>query len=115
MVTNIELAPEALYWYRKRFKIETMFSDKKSRGFNIHKSHISDPERVAKLLIVTAWAYFFIIYFGILGTQNDYIKNIHRKDRCDLSLFTLGMRSLEFFLNQPRKMARLIQLCLFYP
>lgn len=115
LVTNIELARESLYWYRKRFKIETMFSDKKSRGFNIHKSHISDPERVARLLVVTALAYIFIIYFGILATQNGYIKNIHRTDRCDLSLFTLGMRTLEFLLNQRKKMARSIQLCLFYP
>jgi len=115
LVTNIELARESLYWYRKRFKIETMFSDKKSRGFNIHKSHISDPERVARLLIVTALAYIFIIYFGILATQNDYVKKIHRADRCDLSLFTLGLRTLEYLLNQRKKMARSIQLCLFSP
>jgi hypothetical protein len=115
LVTNLELAHESLYWYRKRFKIETMFSDKKSRGFNIHKSHISNPERVARLLIVTALAYIFIIYFGILATQNDYIKKIHRVDRCDLSLFTLGMRTLEYLLNQRKKTARSIQLCLFSP
>jgi hypothetical protein len=115
LVTNIELAQEALYWYRKRFKIETMFSDKKSRGFNIHKSHISDPPRVAKLLIVTALAYIFIIYFGILAIKNYYLKNIHRPDRCDLSLFTLGMRTLEFILNQHKKIARSIQLSLFCP
>ena len=115
LLTNIEPVRESLFWYRKRFKIETMFSDKKSRGFNIHKSHISDPQRVARLLIVTALAYIFIIYFGILATQNDYVKNVHRRDRCDLSLFTLGMRTLEFLLNHHKKMTRTIQLCLFSP
>lgn len=113
LVTNLEIAQESLYWYRKRFKIETMFSDKKSRGFNIHKSHLSKPERVARLLIAAALAYIFIIYFGILATQNDYIKKIHRADRCDLSLFTLGLRTLEYFLNHHKKMVRAIQLCLF--
>ena len=115
IITNIEPVPESLYWYRKRFKIETMFSDKKSRGFNIHKSHMSDPERVARLLIVTALAYIFIIYFGILATQNDYIKKIHRADRCDLSLFTLGLRTLEYLLNHLKKITPSIQLCLFTP
>jgi hypothetical protein len=113
--TNIEPAAESLYWYRKRFKIETMFSDKKSRGFNIHKSHISHPERVARLLMVTTLAYIFIIYFGIFATQNDYVKKIHRADRCDLSLFTLGLRTLEYLLNHRKKMIRSIQLCLFSP
>ena len=115
LVTNIQLAREALFWYRKRFNIETMFSDKKSRGFNIHKSHISDPERLARLLIVTALAYIFIIYFGIHATKHGYINKIHRADRCDLSLFTLGIRALEYLLNHRKKMARSIQLCLFSP
>ena len=115
LVTNIELAQESLYWYRKRFKIETMFSDKKSRGFNIHKSHISNPERVARLLMVTALAYIFIIYFGLLATHDDYVKKIHRADRCDLSLFTLGLRTLEYLLNHRKKMVQAIQLCLFSP
>lgn len=115
LVTNIELARESLYWYQKRFKIETMFSDKKSRGFNIHKSHISKPERVARLLIVSALAYIFIIYFGILATMNDYLTKIHRADRCDLSLFTLGHRALEYLLSHRKKMVRSIQLCLFSP
>jgi len=115
LITNIAPVRESLYWYRKRFKIETMFSDKKSRGFNIHKSHLSKPERVAKLLIVTALAYIFIIYFGLLAMRDDFIKNIHRSDRCDLSLFTLGLRALEYLLNHRKKMKPTIQLCLFSP
>lgn len=113
LVTNIEPVAESLYWYRKRFKIETMFSDKKSRGFNIHKSHMSDPKRVARLLIVTALAYIYIIYFGIHATQHDYVKQIHRADRCDLSLFTLGLRALEYLLNHRKKITQSIQLGLF--
>lgn len=31
--------------YAKRFRIETFFSDQKSRGFHLHKSHLSDPVR----------------------------------------------------------------------
>jgi hypothetical protein len=31
---------------------EIFFSDQKSRGFHIPKSHISDPQRLSRLLIV---------------------------------------------------------------
>ena len=35
-------------------------------------------------------------YLSKLG----FNKIIHRTDRCDLSLFQLGLRLLEYFLNQ---------------
>ena len=43
LITNLELADEACYWYRRRMRIETFFSDQKSRGFQLHKSHLADP------------------------------------------------------------------------
>jgi hypothetical protein len=113
LVTNIELAHEATYWYEKRFKIETMFSDKKSRGFNLQKSHISDPKRIDKLLIATSLAYILIIYFGILSMQKGLNKIIHRTDRCDLSLTQLGFRLLDYLLNMKKPIPIVIQLKLF--
>jgi hypothetical protein len=44
LVSNMDAAEEACRYYQKRFRIETFFSDQKSRGFHIHKSHISDPQ-----------------------------------------------------------------------
>ena len=34
-----------------------LFSDQKSRGFHIHQSHISDPQRLSRLLIAACLAY----------------------------------------------------------
>ncbi len=48
LVTNMSSSREACRFYSKRFRIETFFSDQKSRGFNIHKSHISDPHRLSR-------------------------------------------------------------------
>jgi hypothetical protein len=45
LVSNMSVAEEAIRYYQKRFRIETFFSDQKSRGFNIQKSHIEDPQR----------------------------------------------------------------------
>jgi hypothetical protein len=36
LITNLELAEEACYWYRRRMRIEMFFSDQKSRGFHLH-------------------------------------------------------------------------------
>jgi hypothetical protein len=100
LVTNMELIEEACYWYAKRYRIETFFSDRKSRGFNLHKSHISDPARLARLMIAACLAYIWIIYLGVIAKRDDWVKIIHRTDRCDLSLFQLGLNLLDHFLNQ---------------
>jgi hypothetical protein len=100
LVTNMALVDEACYWYTKRFRIETFFSDQKSRGFNMQKSHISDPERLSRLMIAACLAYIWLIYLGVVAKRDGWIKTIHRTDRCDLSLFQLGLDLLEHFLNE---------------
>jgi hypothetical protein len=62
-----ECAEEAIRLYQWRFQIETLFSDQKSRGFHIHKSHIAAPKRLSRLLMAVSLAYLWVIY---LGTQS---------------------------------------------
>lgn len=99
LVSNFELGEEALYWYRLRFRIETFFSDQKSRGFHLHKSHIDDPNRLARLMIAACLAYIWIIFLGVISHRDQWVAIIHRSDRCDLSLFQLGLRLLDYFLT----------------
>ena len=49
LVSNLATAEEACRLYQKRFRIEAFFSDQKSRGFHLQKSHISDPQRLSRL------------------------------------------------------------------
>jgi hypothetical protein len=102
LVTNMELVDEACFWYTKRFRIETFFSDQKSRGFNLHKSHLADPARLARLMIAACLAYIWIIYLGVIAQRDGWVEIIHRTDRCDLSLFRLGLDLLEHFLDEHR-------------
>jgi hypothetical protein len=51
LISNLELAGEAIWYYRRRFRIETLFSDYKSRGFKLDKSHLREPERLGRLLL----------------------------------------------------------------
>ena len=100
LVTNLAVVEEACHWYRRRMRIETFFSDQKSRGFQLHKSHISQPQRLARLLIAACLAYIWMIHLGALCQLEGWKNVIHRTDRCDLSLFQLGLDLLEYFLNE---------------
>jgi hypothetical protein len=99
LVTNMTDLDAALRHYKKRPHIETFFSDLKSRGFFLHKSHLSDPARLSRLLIASCLAYIWIVYLGVCALQEKWMKRLHRADRCDLSLFRLGLRLLARCLN----------------
>lgn len=100
LLSNLELGQEAVYWYKKRFQIETFFSDQKSRGFGLDKSHLSDPERLARLLMASCLAYIWMVCLGVRVVRSGKLPLIHRKTRCDLSLFQIGLLWLDYCLNE---------------
>ena len=61
IATNMEHPRSALRLYRRRWAIECLFSDAKTRGFNIEDTHITDSAKLSTLLgIVTlavTWAH----------------------------------------------------------
>jgi hypothetical protein len=99
LVTSFSHPHTALAYYKKRFRIETFFSDQKSRGFRLEKSHLSCPQRLNRLLLGCVWAYWWLSYLGTYARQSDWDKVVHRTERCDLSFFQLGWRLLEHWQN----------------
>ena len=100
LVTNMQCPDEACRFYGKRFKIETFFSDEKARGFNLQKSHLSNQKRLNRLLMAAFLAYYCIIALGVRTIHEGWQRIIHRTDRCDLSLFQLGLRLLDLLLEE---------------
>ena len=98
-VNQKQLAEEACHWYKRRYRIETLFSDKKSRGFHIDKSHLSQPARLARLLVASSLAYIWMIYLGLSVIQEGCTDLIDRVDRTDKSLFRLGLDWLDYLLK----------------
>jgi hypothetical protein len=94
LITNLSDLDAALAHYRYRAHIETFFSDQKSRGFHVHKSHLRDPSRLKRLLIAACLAYLWLVYLGVCACRDAWLAQLHRPDRCDLSLFRLGLRLL---------------------
>ena len=102
LVSNMTSVQRACDWYRKRMHIETFFSDQKSRGFQLDRSHLSDPQRVERMMVAACLAYLWVIYLGTVARQDDWVLVMHRRSRCDLSLFQLGLRLLDYLLNHER-------------
>lgn len=99
-VTNLPTLKEAKHWYRQRFKIETLFSDIKGRGFKINKSRLKDPVRVSRLLLAVAIAYIFVVFWGVDAIRSGSFKLMLRADRFDHSLFTLGFKQIHRLLKK---------------
>ncbi|MCB7129425.1 MAG: IS4 family transposase [Candidatus Brocadiales bacterium] len=99
-VTNLPTLKEAKYWYRKRFKIETLFSDLKGRGFNLDKCRLIHPARVDRLLMAVAIAYLFVVFWGVDAIISGAFKLMLRTDRFDHSLFTLGFKYIHRLLKK---------------
>jgi hypothetical protein len=74
LVSNFKSASKACQYYSMRFTIETFFSDQKSRGFNIDKSHLSSPRRLTRLLYASCLAYLWIIFFWYLGSGDRFVQ-----------------------------------------
>ena len=99
LITSLSNAQAATDLYKRRFRIETFFSDQKSRGFRLEQSHLDNPERLNRLLIGCVYAYWWLTYLGTYARENDWDKVVHRTERCDLSFFQLGWRLLEHWQN----------------
>ena len=101
LITNLDHAPLAASYYRKRYHIETFFGDVKSRGFNISRTKIEDPERLFNLMIVACLAFILAILFEFEARRSKYLPQFCRKDRIDsLSVFQLGLRGLLFYIKR---------------
>lgn len=100
LLTNLEHAPSAIRFYRKRFRIETLFGDIKSRGFNIHRTRIANPQTLSNLLIVVSLAYILALLAEFDMRRSQYLSRFCRKDRINsLSIFQIGLRGIRFAIK----------------
>jgi hypothetical protein len=56
VATNLDDGPRSLNLYRRRWDVECLFADAKTRGFNIEDTHITDPAKLGTLLVIIALA-----------------------------------------------------------
>ena len=103
VAARIHTPGRALSLYRRRWQIECLFGDAKTRGLNIEDTHITDPGKLVTLLVVVALAVTWICRCATrtMGTTNIRRKSHGRREK---SWFRIGLDSLRrWIIHQPEK------------
>lgn len=103
IATNLGDASRGLALYRRRWGIECLFADAKTRGLNIEDTHITDADKLATLLVVVAlavtWAYRCAT--RIMGKRAIRRKTHGRREK---SWFRIGLDALRnWIIHRPQK------------
>ena len=61
---------------------------------------MSDVQRLSRLFIAACVAYIWVVYLGSVCAKDGWRPIMHRRKRCDVSLFQLGLRFLEHLFNE---------------
>ncbi len=93
MVVSSERSGRILLEYRERWQIETLFGCLKTRGFRLEETHLTDGERVSKLLSLMSLATVWALLSGELASQETPPK-IKKHSRPEKSIFRLGFDML---------------------
>ncbi|NBC17648.1 MAG: IS4 family transposase [Bacteroidetes bacterium] len=103
---------QALEYYRLRWGIEVLFAALKTRGFNFEETHLTDPERIGKLVALLALAFTWAHRVGewVAQAKPLAIKNHGRRAR---SLFRRGLDQLQYVLLNLAHQAEAFAECLW--
>lgn len=97
IVAAPRFAASALADYARRWEIETLFSCLKSRGFRLEETHVTDPERLKKLVALLALSFCWAHAIGEWLARGEPLK-IKKHGRLAKSLFRHGFDHLRRIL-----------------
>jgi len=92
IVSTEPAGPPILALYRVRMWVDEMFRDLKSHGFHLDQTRLDRPERIDRLMLALALAYWWVIGRGIWVERMQLRDRVDRQDDPACSLFTLGLR-----------------------
>jgi hypothetical protein len=93
LVISSEQSGKILLEYGERWKIETLFGVLKTRGFRLEDTHLTEVERVSKLLSLLTIAVGWAILAGELESQEKPLKT-KKHGYGEKSIFRLGFEVL---------------------
>ena len=100
LVSSLDNAPDIMFAYRKRFAIETLFKDFKSRGFNLHKTRITHELSIINLIMVACLAFYFLMDFGYRNENNPLKIKVQRIDKNVNSIFSFAQAFLQYLCDE---------------
>jgi Transposase DDE domain len=93
LVISSEESGKILLEYGERWKIETLFGVLKTRGFRLEDTHLTETERVSKLLSLLTIAVSWAILAGELEVKEKPLKTKNHGN-LEKSIFRLGFEVL---------------------
>lgn len=94
IVASYDRPCQALEFYKQRWQIETMFKAFKTAGFNLESTHLTDYDRLDKLLMLVALAFVWAYKVGIYQHNNIKQLKIKKHGRYEKSFFAYGLELL---------------------
>lgn len=91
IIATYSYTTEALTIYKDRWQIETMFKALKSSGFNFEDTHLTDIERISKLLSIMSIAYVWAYNVGIYKDKHIAAIKVKKHGRRAYSFFKYGL------------------------
>lgn len=102
IIVSFNRPENAVAAYRQRWQIETMFKAMKSAGFNIEDTHLTDIERIEKLLLLVMMAFVWCYNIGEFVNLNLRSIRILKHGRKAKSIFRYGLDIVTEFLTRGR-------------
>lgn len=93
LVISSEQSGKILLEYGERWKIETLFGMLKTRGFRLEDTHLTEIERISKLLSLLTIAVSWAMLAGELESQATPLKT-KKHGNLEKSVFRLGCETL---------------------
>lgn len=108
IVASGERSQEAIEEYKVRWQIETMFGCLKSRGFNFEETHLTEPKKIGKLLMLLGIGLLLSMLMGEfqVETLKQVKMKLKKNNRYAKSIFRIGLDALQnllFNYNKPKK------------
>jgi hypothetical protein len=105
LATNLPTRQQTLQAYRRRMWVEEMFGDMKGHGFDLESTHLRHFLRLSRLTLIVALLYVWLISTGARVIKNGLRYLVDRIDRRDLSIFQIGLRSVDRRLINSQNLA----------
>ena len=111
IIVSFNKPQEAIDYYQKRWQIETLFKALKSSGFNLEDTHVTQLDRLERMILLTIIAFTWCYKIGDYIDQYITPIKIKTHGRRAVSLFKYGLDYLSRVLLTGRN---IMDICIFH-
>lgn len=98
--------------YRRRWEIETLFAALKSRGYDLEETHLTNPDRIQRLIGLLSLTFAWTHIIGEKRAMQEGPPPTKSHGRRERSLFRYGLDLLQSLLTTPEGQDATFFLCL---